>query len=285
MSFIDLNTFEPALLKCELVHSTKQPQEKPKVKITYGPARRAIAFITPAFICDWPRLTGNGNYGTKFGPTELDKAQYTVGVTNRALDDETNQHLDMYFNALRAIDMKLVEFVHANQKELLHTRDLTRDEVKGKLSPTVKAKYEEDVLVYTRQQLSARKFDYHGQEKTLKIVDTDHRDYVGDVHHEDVLMAAVQLECVFFLAGGLYGCKWAILEGMHLKKAEPTRTRPGQDIWANVQLPAWAQGLGPPPAVRQNAFNDGSALQDTAYISETAYGVRSVGPFRSIGPH
>ena len=240
MSFIELSAFDSDLVNCEIVRSAK-PNDKAKVKLSYGPAKRAIAFITPPFVCDWPQLSGYGNYGSKFGPTELDKAQYTVGVTNRPLDPETNKQLDMYFNALRSIDAALTDFVHANQKELLHTRDLSRDEVKGKLSATVKPKYEEDLLVYHRQQLSARKFDFHGQERHLKIVDAQRREYVGEVHHEDVLMAAVQLDCVYTgLAGGLYGCKWTLLEVMHVNRAGKSVAAPGQGIWAAVSVPSWA---------------------------------------------
>ena len=48
--------------------------------------------------------------------------------------------MDAHFGALRAIDGWRVETVHARQKALLNTRGLSKEEVRGKPSPTVKPK-------------------------------------------------------------------------------------------------------------------------------------------------
>ncbi|KAG8470014.1 hypothetical protein KFE25_006469 [Diacronema lutheri] len=65
-----------------------------------------------------------------YGPTDVDKAAYTAGVTDKELPIEGAPlaQMDAYFGALRAIDDQRVETVHARQKELLNTRGLSKEE-------------------------------------------------------------------------------------------------------------------------------------------------------------
>jgi hypothetical protein len=240
MSYIDLDAFDTSLLRCEIVNSkNSKPGEKPKlnVRLTYGPARRAVAFVTPATVVDWPKIEGEGNFGSKYGPDTLDKAAFTMGLTDKPIDG--TQTMAKYFDVLRAIDSLLVEFVHANQKELLGARDMSRDEVRGKLSPTVKPKYDDDILVCHKQNLSTRKFTWNGEERHLRIVDCNRAPLTQPVRHEDVCMVAVQLDAVYTgLMGCMYGCKWAICEVMLLKRAS-NNYESRDDPFAN-HVPAWA---------------------------------------------
>lgn len=244
MAALDLATFDPALLNCELTTTRPtKPTDKPRtvVKLSYGPSRRGIAFVTPPCVVDWPKLTGDGNFGSMYGPADVDKAQFTVGVTDKGLPDGTTTHMDAYFAALRAIDDKLVETVHANQKELLNTRGLSKDEVRGKLSATVKPKYEDDTLVYTRHNMATRKFTWSGAERTIPLVDAK-KQPVETISHEDVCAIATQLDCVYTgLMGSMYGTKWNVCEVMLLKRAEH-KPPPGSDAFAAYEVPAWADG-------------------------------------------
>ena len=92
MSFIELSAFDSDLVNCEIVRSAK-PNDKAKVKLSYGPAKRAIAFITPPFVCNWPQLSGYGNYGSKFLPTELVKARYTDQPPAGPRDEQAAGHV------------------------------------------------------------------------------------------------------------------------------------------------------------------------------------------------
>ena len=239
MSYIELDAFDPSQIRCEVVHSkNSKPGEKPKlnVRLTYGPARRAIAFVTPPCVVDWPKLDGDGNFGSKYGPDSAEKASYTVGLSDKPVDGE--QTMAKYFDALRAIDSILVEFAYFNQKELLGTRDMSRDEVRGKLNPTVKPKYDEDVLVCHRQNLSTRKYTWTGEARTLRIVDCSRQPLSAPVRHEDVCMLAVQLDTVYTgLVGSMYGCKWQVNEVMLLKRAS-NNFEPHDDPFGSV--PSWA---------------------------------------------
>eukprot|EP00965_Chrysotila_dentata_P035385 1177276-Pleurochrysis_carterae.AAC.1 len=37
---------------------------KPSICIMYGPACCEVAFVTPPCVTHWPRVTGDGNFGT-----------------------------------------------------------------------------------------------------------------------------------------------------------------------------------------------------------------------------
>lgn len=245
MSAITLASFDPELVNCDMV-TTKvtKPGDKARtmVKLTYGPSRRALAFVTPPCVVDWPKLSGDGNFGSTYGPADVDKAQYTVGLTDKALPDGAHM-MQLYFSALQAIDEILVTFVHAHQKDLLNSRGLSREEVKGKLSPTVKPKYDGDVLAYSRHNLSTRKFTWSGDERKIQIVDTRRQPLdleAGPIAHEDICAVATQLDCVYTgLMGSMYGTKWNVCEVMLLKRAEH-KPQPGTDAFANYQVPTWA---------------------------------------------
>ena len=243
MAYLNLSEFNAELINCDITFTKPQkPGDKARtvVKLSYGPSRKALAFVTPACVVDWPRLEGDGNFGTKFGPTEIDKAAYTVGLTDKTLQSGENAPMKQYFEVLHAIDAKLIEFVHANQKELLNSRGLTLLEVGAKLSPAVKPRYEDDVLIYNRQNLSTRKFGYLGQERTLRIVDAARATVTIPVGHEDVCLVASQLDMVFMgLMGSLYGCKYSVAEVMLLKRAERV-AQPGEDAFMGIEIPSWA---------------------------------------------
>jgi hypothetical protein len=248
MSFIDLNAFDAALLHCEVLYSKQlNPTEKPKprIKISYGPTRRSLAFISPPTVVDWPYLHGDGNFGTKFGPPDVDKAQYIVGLTDKPLPSTGSAQTQRLFEVLEQIDKALIAFVHANQKEFLSSRDLSVAEVKGKMSTTVKSKFDEnDTLIYRRVNLATRKFDWKGEERPLRLVDNKRQALAAPVCHQDICMVALQLDCVYTgLMGAMFGCKWNVCEAMLVARAAPsgmTSMAPVDDVWGQVEVPAWA---------------------------------------------
>lgn len=249
MSYIDLAEFDPKLITCETTHVRPKAGEKTGktfINLSYGPTKRALAFLTPPIVIDWPYLTGDGNYGTKYGPPDVDKAQYTCGITDKAPPGA--QAPTRYFEAMRAIDEALVAHVHANQKELLGSRDESLDFVRAKMNASIKPKYDGDVLAYHRHNLATRKYDWKGNERTLNIVDASRRELATRICHEDVCMVATQLDCVYTGLSGMFGAKWNVVEVMLLaraKKSEPTAFG-GTDTWASVPIPSWAEDQNQP---------------------------------------
>jgi hypothetical protein len=110
-------------------------------------------------------LHGDGDFGSKYGATDVDKAQYKVDVKSQGHGHEDRAAISKYFDVLRAIDSKLVDFVHYNQRELLGTRELSLEAIRGKLNASAKDKYDtQDVLQFTKQTVATRKFDWKSRE-------------------------------------------------------------------------------------------------------------------------
>ena len=246
MSFIPLSAFDPALLHCELAYSKPQnPTDKPKprIKMTYGPTRRALSFITAAIVVDWPYLHGDGNYGTKFGPPDVDKAQFIVGLTDKPLPATGNTEAGPLFTALEQIDTALVAFAHKHQKEFLNSRDLSLAEIKGKMCHTVKSKFDEnDVPSYRRVNLATRKFDWKGEEHPIRVVDCKRQVLEAPIRHQDICMVALQLDCVYTISS-MFGCKWNVCEAMLVARAssgDAAPKAPVDEVWGAIDVPTWA---------------------------------------------
>jgi hypothetical protein len=209
MSAIDLATFDKDQLFCEVVHSkTGTGAAKTSVRISYGSTRRSICLVSPACAIDWPMMHSDGDYCSKFGPDQLDKAQYKCDITDQLHEHVDSMALSNCFQVLRWIDDKLVTFVHHNQKELLGTRDLPIDGIRTKRNASAKPKYDaQDVLVYTKQTLAQRKLDWKGNEQKLRIVDARRNSYTEPVAHGDICIAAAAIDYVYFIPQQGFGVK------------------------------------------------------------------------------
>lgn len=267
MSFLPVTSIDLAQIHVELHYGKPKAGEtkpKPQIKVTYGPARRALALLTPPVVVDWPMLSGDGNFGTKFGPDDVDKAEFRVGISDKvpSVEGASQSSVQAYFNLLRAIDEKVVECVWANQTEILKEKSMTLEQVRAKLMPTVKPKKDDaGDTQYHRQTLGLKKYGWRGEERSVKIVDKKLQPTAEPVSHEDVCMLATQLDFVYTgLLNGHFGCKWVPVEVCLLKKA------PGLDdfkldggsAFGGTEMPSWAEEMpqsGPPPEpVRQPGF-------------------------------
>jgi hypothetical protein len=244
MSAIDVSAFDADLVNVEVVHTkpaSAAGKAKTSVRISYGPARRSIALVTPPCVVDWPMLHGDGDFGSKYGPPELDKAQYKVDVTDQGHAHEDREAIAKYFGVLRAIDDKLVAFVHLNQRELLGTRDLSEEGIRAKLNASAKDKYDtQDVLQFTKQTLATRKFDWKGRIVELHIVDAQREAYAKPIEQGDVCIVAAQIDYVYFIPQQGFGVKWGIVELMRLcagTGGAPSSSTPQRHI---QDVPAWA---------------------------------------------
>jgi hypothetical protein len=214
MSAIELNAFAEDLVVCEAVHKkTASGKASTSVRLSYGPARRAISLVTPPCVVDWPMLHGDGDYGSKFGPDQLDK----VDVTDQGHPHEDREAMARSFAVVRAIDEKLVAFVHANQRELLCTRDLSEDGIRAKRNAAAKDKFDsQDVLQFTKQTLSFRKLDWKGRDVELRIVDAARKPYTEPILQGDICIVAAGIEYVYFIPQQGFGVKWGLPELMRL---------------------------------------------------------------------
>lgn len=137
-------------------------QGKPTIQMYY--ATGDVAIVTPAAVTNWPRCTGDGNFGTMWGPTDVTKAKFTLDLTDAAINGAANTHFAEYSAILEQIDDKLLEFVHNNQLKVLGRKNLTREEVKMLQIRSVRPKYDKHTgaLIGYTVQMSSAKYAYDG---------------------------------------------------------------------------------------------------------------------------
>jgi hypothetical protein len=250
MSSIDIACFDAKEITCELVNTG----DTPRMKLTYGPLHHPLTLETPPCVLEWPFLTGNGNMGTKYGPQEALKAQYTVCVTDKpvpaSMESAAQHQADMqrFFTVIAAIDEVVAQFAHTHQSELLGVHSLSTEVIKSMGNCAVKSKpyYLRSNRSYKCMNLGTRKFTWDGEGRSLKVVDSAGRPLPADkpLRHKDVGIVALQLNYVYSGTGSAhFGVKWAITEAVLLKrgpKACTTGTSAGVPPWArprSTQVP------------------------------------------------
>ena len=203
---------------------------------------------------DWPMLGPEGNMGSKFGPDSPDKAVYMLGLADRALEGVDQPRVDQLFKVLNLIDERVADFVYAHQKDVLGTRDLSLEAVRGKMSAAVKQRYDGDTPLYKRINVSVRCLDYNGNRRHLPQLDCKRLPLTEEIKHEDVLMAAIQLD-MFYSMSSVFGVKWAPVQLMLLRRRADQAAPTPADIWADVGVPEWAT---PDPTPAANGVSYGA---------------------------
>ena len=44
---------------------------KATIQMYFGETAAEVAMVSPACVTNWPRVTGDGNFGTMWGPTDI----------------------------------------------------------------------------------------------------------------------------------------------------------------------------------------------------------------------
>lgn len=108
----------------------QERQGKPTIAVVYGETAAEVALVTPACITNWPRCTGDGNFGTMWGPTDMMKTKFTLDLNDTPINGEDNTLFAKFAEFVTAIDDKLLDFVFGNQLKILGRKNLSREEVK-----------------------------------------------------------------------------------------------------------------------------------------------------------
>lgn len=176
----------------------------------------AIAFVTPPAVTMWPRVDGDGNFGTMFGPTDPQKAKFTLDITDGKINGADNEGFGRFAAKLNALDDKLLDFVHAYQEKILKRRNLSKDELKMLQIRTVKPKYDKlsGALTGYAVNLSTSKYAWDGmggkQERKITICDHQGRKVDGSVCPGDVVAATMYLnQCYTGVGGDKFGFHWS----------------------------------------------------------------------------
>jgi len=190
---------------------------KPVVAMVYGDYSGEVAVVTPACVTNWPRCTGDGNYGTMWGPTDVTKTKFTLDLTDAPIKNAENTLFVDFTTLLTAIDDKLLDFVFANQLKLLGRKNLSRDEVRMLQIRTVRQKFDKTTGQQNGNtlQLSAAKFVWDGMGgkvvKTVSVCDRTGQVLPGgNVASGDVVAATMYATQIYTGVGGdKFGIHWS----------------------------------------------------------------------------
>lgn len=191
---------------------------KPQLSMSCEPAGGEVAMVTPAAVTQWPRCTGDGNFGTMWGPTDASKTKFTLDLTDQPINGtEINADYEKFKATLEAIDDKLLDFVTENQSRILGRKNLTREEVKMLQVRTARQKIDKltgQPTGYTID-LKTPKFAWDGQggkyERKVTICDYQGNAVAnGTVKPGDVVAATMHCNSVY---NGMAGDKFGISYG------------------------------------------------------------------------
>ena len=158
-------------------HLSTDRHNKPSISMYYGASAADVAFVSAACITHWPRCTGDGNFGTMWGPTEISKAKFSLDLTDQCINNETNLNFLKMSVIMENIDDKLLEFVFQNQLKILGRKNLSKEECKMLQIRSVRAKYDKNTasLIGNSIQLNTSKFTWDGMggkyERKIHICD------------------------------------------------------------------------------------------------------------------
>ena len=127
---------------------------KVSISLTYGPTLTDLAMVSPPAVTLWPRVTGDGNFGTMWGPSDITKAKFTLDVTDVPINDRPNDAFAAFKEKLDIIDDKLLEFIHQNQLKVIGRKNLAKEEVRMLQIRSVRPKYDKNTGNMTGHSLN-----------------------------------------------------------------------------------------------------------------------------------
>ena len=233
-NFMDITNFD----KTQLHVFPRVIGAREKICITYGPTMRSLAFVSPTAITNYPRLTGDGDYGSTFGPTDIKKARFSADINNWQTDHAPSQKhiedMEKFLAILTEVDEALLNFMYGNQLKWLQRKNLSREEVRMLQIPSVKTPIDKESGMEKPKtvKLQAAKFyfDQVGNERERKIVVCDHTGRVvqdGMVMPGDAVCCSMHLGSVYNGVGGdKFGISWqlediqVVCQSEHMKPKE-----------------------------------------------------------------
>jgi hypothetical protein len=229
--FLRYNQFAPE----QVQFSLGERNGKVQIAMTYAPAGGEVALVTAPAVTSWPRVSGDGNFGTMWGPSDVTKAKYTLDLNDAPINEKPNADFEDFKAKLEAIDERLLDFVTDNQLKILGRKNLSREEVKMLQIRSVRPKFDKHsgTLNGYTVSLSTAKFAWDGMggKYARQITICDHQGHTvphGQVTPGDVVAATIYAQQVYTGVGGdKFGIQWSfqdvsvVCQRVHLaQKAE-----------------------------------------------------------------
>ena len=209
-TFVNWNDFDANHLQFSI--GNQQQNGKHHVNMFLGPNSSEVALVTPACVTMWPRVTGDGNFGTMWGPADVKQSKYTIDLTSAPITG-ANTNFESFEKVMEAIDDRLLSFVHDNQWKVLKRNNLSRDEVRVLQIRSVKERTDKCTgrVLYKNLMLSVSKFAKNFERK---INVCDHTGKVlpdGVVAPGDVVAVTMYANQVYTGVGGdKFGIQWGL---------------------------------------------------------------------------
>ena len=190
---------------------------KVTVSMSYDPAGGDVALVTAPAITLWPRCSGDGNFGTMWGPTDVSKAKFTLDLSDTMINEQPNEEFKAFRAKMETIDELLLDFVTQNQLKILGRKNLSREEVKMLQIRSVRPKYDKHsgTLNGHSINLSTSKFAWDGMggKYARQVTVCDHKGVAipsGVVAPGDVVAATIYANQVYTGVGGdKFGIHWS----------------------------------------------------------------------------
>ena len=193
---------------------------KTTIAMTHGPMRAEVAMISAPAITLWPRCSGDGNFGTMWGPTDITKSKFTLDLCDAQFNNETNGAFIEFAAVIEKIDDALLDFVQKNQLKILGRKNLSVEEVKMLQIRSVRPKYDKMLGTLTghTMNLSTSKYAWDGMggkyERAVTVCDSHGAKIPhGVVCPGDVVSATLYANMVYTGVGGdKFGIHWGFQE-------------------------------------------------------------------------
>jgi hypothetical protein len=168
-------------------------------------------------VTNWPRVSGDGNFGTMWGPTDPYKAKYTLDLSDAAINGVPNDMYTAFSAMMEKIDERLLDFVYSNQLRILGRKNLGREELKMLQIPSSRPKYDKisGASLGQNMNLSVQRYMPNGMGgKTQRVINVCDKDgkvvSTGTVCPGDVIAATIYINQVYTGVGGdKFGIHWA----------------------------------------------------------------------------
>jgi len=220
---------------------------KTSVNMIMQPQGCQVALVSSPAVTLWPRVTGDGNFGTMWGPTDITKAKFTLDLNDACINEAPNAEFEEFRAKLEEIDEKLLEFVTEHQLKILGRKNLSKDEVKMLQIRSVRPKYDKQTGALNGHtlNLSSTKYAWDGMggkyARTITIC--DHKGTTvpnGVVAPGDVVAATMYANQVYTGVGGdKFGIHWSFQDVSVVCQRGSLEQKPEVSAFLNAE---WAMG-------------------------------------------
>lgn len=200
--FVEFDQFDPTPIAFS-VHNDKEGKTRIRMNKKFG-------IHTPACVTHWPQCSGDGNFGSKFGPDEVGKAKFMIDLNDTPIKEKPNEGFALMREKFEKLDDRLLDFVTDNQVRILSRKNLDREQIKMLQIRTVRPKYnmEDGEFMGHRMSLSKAKFSYEGKEQKIQIVDCNGEELPDGVVGSGDVVTVMAYPASVYTIGDKFGIKW-----------------------------------------------------------------------------